>query len=246
MFSMKKTIASKFAFLAALMFAFTSFSAFAQPKILLNGGKDEFNWGDVRSKQSPVKADVEIKNVGNEVLHITNVKPSCGCTSAPIEKDSLKPGESTVIKVSLNLPTHPGDFTKSLTVSSNDPAAGTKVLMLKGKLIKMLTMDNSFLSFNNPKVNETSEAKIVLTNTSTKDITITEVNANPANLFSTNLTPNTVIKAGQKFELVGKIKPEKAGYMHTSLVFKTNSADDSDFTITGYAEVKESAIFNNK
>ena len=117
-------------FFAALFVAAASM-AIAQPKIEIVGG-DTHDWGKVKAKDSPLKAVIKLKNVGNEILKITDVHPGCGCTkTAELDKKELKPGEIATTEISLNLGTLSGDVTKSVSISSNDPVYNVKNLILE-------------------------------------------------------------------------------------------------------------------
>ena len=122
----------------------------AQPSIQV---QDSVDWGVVVPDAPPgepakVRAAVTVRNVGTNVLAITEVRPGCGCTTAPIEKDSLGPNEETVINVTLNLPLANGPIKKSVTISSNDPEHPTKALYLVADVQRPLQMSSSFIPFN--------------------------------------------------------------------------------------------------
>lgn len=74
-----------------------------------------------------------IKNTGDKPLIISNVKPSCGCTTPEWSKDPILPGKSSVIKVGYNT-ANVGSFNKLVEVFSNDPANGRSVLWIKGNV----------------------------------------------------------------------------------------------------------------
>ncbi len=101
---------------------FLSFSLlFAQegkPKI--NVPEQFFDFGDIQEGEI-VSHDFEIQNTGDAELQITRVKASCGCTAAHPDKDVLKPGESTKVKVEFNSASRAGKQRKHVYVFSNDP-----------------------------------------------------------------------------------------------------------------------------
>ena len=67
----------------------------AQPQMEIIGG-DTYNWGKVKPGKNPLKATILVRNIGNEELHITQVRPGCGCTTAPLDKDKLKQGDTAL------------------------------------------------------------------------------------------------------------------------------------------------------
>jgi hypothetical protein len=64
-------------------------------------------------------------------LIISEVKPSCGCTTPEWSKDPILPGKSAQIKVGYNTGIK-GSFNKLIEVYSNDPQNNRSVLYIKG------------------------------------------------------------------------------------------------------------------
>ena len=85
--------------------------------------------------QEGVVAEYEFSftNTGNQPLVLSDVHPSCGCTTPFFSKDPIAPGKSGVIKVAYNSQNRPGPFTKSITVTSNVDGQA-KVLFIKGEV----------------------------------------------------------------------------------------------------------------
>lgn len=75
----------------------------------------------------------KFKNIGNEVLVISDVRKSCGCTTPTWNKEPILPGQSGVIKVGYNT-NNIGQFSKNVTVLSNAITA-TVVLVIKGNVV---------------------------------------------------------------------------------------------------------------
>ena len=62
-----------------------------------------------------------IQNVGDELLEITLVRISCGCTTTQLETKLLDPGQSVILGVSVNTTGFSGHISKSIYLYSNDP-----------------------------------------------------------------------------------------------------------------------------
>lgn len=118
------------------VFAFTSF-AFAQfenePKAVIK--PMAFDFGDI-VQDSVVTYYFVIKNEGGDLLKITKVSASCGCTAVMPEKNELKPGESTNIKVSFDSKGRSGKQTKIITIETNDTKNSKIKLSFTGNVIK--------------------------------------------------------------------------------------------------------------
>ena len=70
------------------------------------------------------------KNVGSEVLEVSHVRTSCGCTAAVINGKSLKPGEEGTLKVEFDSSNREGVVTRTITLSSNDASEPQKTLTI--------------------------------------------------------------------------------------------------------------------
>lgn len=73
-----------------------------------------------------------VKNTGDKPLIISNVKPSCGCTTPEWSKEPILPGKTGQIKVHYN--TTPGPFQKMIEVFTNDPVNSRSVIHIKGNV----------------------------------------------------------------------------------------------------------------
>lgn len=73
-------------------------------------------------------------NNGNKPLIITNTAGSCGCTVPTSPKEPIMPGAKGVIGVKYATD-RIGEFTKTVTVTSNAEGQPTKVLTIKGTVL---------------------------------------------------------------------------------------------------------------
>jgi len=79
-------------------------------------------------------------NTGTQPLILSDVRPSCGCTTPAWSKEPVAPGKTGVITVKYNSAGRPGKFNKSITITSNIPNE-TKVLFISGTVTP--STDNS-------------------------------------------------------------------------------------------------------
>lgn len=82
-----------------------------------------------------IEYEFHFKNTGKEPLVLSNVKPSCGCTTPEWSKEPIAPGASSVIKAIYNTQGRPGPFNKSITITSN-AYTPTKRIFIKGEVTK--------------------------------------------------------------------------------------------------------------
>jgi hypothetical protein len=80
----------------------------------------------------------EFKNNGKKPLLITNVQTSCGCTAAQKPTAPIAKGKSDKIVVTYDTK-RVGNFTKTITVTTNIPEEPTIVLTIKGTVKAMET-----------------------------------------------------------------------------------------------------------
>lgn len=74
-----------------------------------------------------------VTNTGDKPLIISNVKPSCGCTTPEFSQDPIAPGKSAKIKVGYNTASV-SPFNKMIEVFSNDPVNSRSVIYIKGEV----------------------------------------------------------------------------------------------------------------
>ncbi|MFH1049901.1 MAG: DUF1573 domain-containing protein [bacterium] len=218
-------------------------AAFSQPKIEIIGG-DTYDWGEVDGNQPNLKAKVKIKNTGNELLKITEVKPTCGCTTAPLDKNELQPGEIATLDITLRIGGSGNELSKTIRIMSTDPKESQKLLWLKCKIIREFQiLPNKFFSFQDMTVGNEKSEKVIIKNNSKEVIKLYDFKVEPKDL-SINLRGNVSIKPGQEIELKATAHPSEQGNFRGSVTFKTDNKDNSEVTLNAFGRVKANPIFN--
>ena len=82
-------------------------------------------------KGKPVSYEFTFTNTTNQTVLLTNVKASCGCTATNYTKTPVKPGEKGTVTATYNAAA-PGNFHKTVTVTTNEEGSAPKVLIIKG------------------------------------------------------------------------------------------------------------------
>ena len=88
----------------------------------------------MKENGGPIAYDFKFKNTGDQPIVIQNVQASCGCTTPDWTKTPVAPGASGFIKAQYNPLGRPGQFNKSLTITSN-ATEGSTVVFIKGNVI---------------------------------------------------------------------------------------------------------------
>lgn len=91
--------------------------------------KPEHDFGEIAQGRSVTNKFV-ISNTGKTALNIRQTKASCGCTASKPEKSTLKPGESSTIKVTFDSEGRSGEQSKTIFVFSNDPVNPTQKIVI--------------------------------------------------------------------------------------------------------------------
>lgn len=95
--------------------------------------EETHNFGKI-PQGTPVTTEFEFTNTGNAPIILSEVKPTCGCTTPEYTKTPVAPGKKGVIKATFNAAAS-GPFNKGITVTSNAETA-TLMLYLKGEVEK--------------------------------------------------------------------------------------------------------------
>ncbi len=175
-----------------------------------------------------------IKNAGDKTLEISRVKPSCGCTVAGNYPRKIEPGQSGEFPFSIASTKLRGRFTKSITISSNDPVTPDLRLQLKGEVKRYVDVSPANANFG----------KIVGQAASTRILNITNNTDKPLNALVAPASDGQFTyemvetEKGQKFELrVTANPPFKPGALKSNAVIKTNIDEQKEIKIVARATV---------
>jgi len=195
----------------------------AQGKLEIVGG-DTHDWGTV----APAKLTtvVKVKNVGSGDLNVLEVRPTCLCTIAPIDKNLLKPGEVAQINITLDASSKSGLVERNIIIRSNDSSNPQQTLHLRATIKRDLTLTpaNYLVVQGGRKGVESPATAIVITNTSDAPITIFSPGAPQGNVKARfEMPPQKELKPGEQLELKAFITPLDAAGMSGNIKVKTTS-----------------------
>jgi hypothetical protein len=222
----------------ALMMTVT---VYAQPKIEIKGG-DTYDWGNVSDVSKPLAGQVEIKNVGDKDLIISQAKPACGCTSEALERSNIKPGESTTLKFTVNVGTTSGQLMKSITISSNAAPDSVKVLFLKANIIRLLQADQ-FVSFYPLYTGKESTGMAKIKNNGAAPVKLLEFTGN--NGLTVGKKAPITVPANTEIEIPVKVVgPAQPGPFYGQVLIKTDHPDQQYklLEIRAYGENKPAPV----
>ncbi|MFH0981725.1 MAG: DUF1573 domain-containing protein [Planctomycetota bacterium] len=137
-----------------------------------------------------------VKNTGTQTLEIVQVRASCGCTSTGYDKQ-IEPGAEGKINVKVKTANFNGRFSKSVTVTTNDPNSSTITLKLAGVAKPYVTVEPRNVAFTQVEPDQVLQKTVKIANNSPDPMTLTleEQQIVP---FSATLTET---EPGKSFEL---------------------------------------------
>lgn len=97
--------------------------------------KTVHDFGKVKKGTKGLKCTFTYTNKGNDMLFISRVKKSCGCTVPVYSKEPLQPGQSATIEVGYTTTEVTGVFNKKITVFTN-AITNAVVLTIKGEIVE--------------------------------------------------------------------------------------------------------------
>lgn len=208
----------------------------------------EFDFGQV-ARGEHVKHNFSLTNIGGDLLKISDVRASCGCTAAKPEKDELAPGESTNINVDFNSTGRSGKQIKIITVKTNDPDKPEIRFQLTGAVVDPGALGNLN---NNPVMffQETQHDFGTLQEGKVVDYTFNFVNKGEAQLIirdvktscgcTAALVSSDTIGVGKEGTLKVQLDTKNhVGKMSRRITIYSNDPSNPDMVLTIFADVQK-------
>lgn len=241
----------KIAFLLVGLGFFTGLIA-QSAKPVLNFEKKIHDFGDVKEDGGTVNYVFEFTNNGSQPLVIHNVQASCGCTSPEWTRTPIQPGGKGTLKATFDPRNRPGNFNKSITVTSNAQQP-TETLRIIGNVVpRAQTMEDlyprqmgdvrlksSHLSFTRVEPGTQKAERLELINTSKQSVTIT-FSQLPAHL-NLKMEPE-VIRPGAKGNIVAVFDASKNndwGFIVDQVFLLINGVQNNENRLSVSATIEE-------
>lgn len=237
-----------FAWLIAPLFVW------AQPEKELKFVEENHDFGEIKEADGPAEFKFEFTNTTDVPITIKGVRASCGCTTPDWTKEAVNPGEKGFIKAVYNPRNRPGQFHKTLTVTTSGKQ-NTIILSIHGKVEpKPRTIEDDFpteVGALRSKYRAFNMGKVYDNQPVTKDFYVYNQSDNPITFQDKIEAPSyvqvrfdpQVIQPKQKGKVIitydGHARND-LGFMSDRLTFYTDEAEGSnkkDFTV--YADVNE-------
>lgn len=214
--------------------------------------KMEHPFGKIKQEAGPAVCNFNFANTGKVPLVISSVNASCGCTTPEWSKEPLLPGKTGFIKVSYDSKTHPGPFSKTITVIANVPNS-TRVLTISGDVIPKektieeiyptdlgkIRMKNNYLAFVKVKDNEIKTDTLFYYNPGTAPVKIGYKFLQP--MITMKIVPEVIQPKAKGFFLISYDGNKKTdyGFQMNRIYLLLNGKDSTNYFLNVSATVEE-------
>lgn len=179
-------------------------------------------------------------NLGDQTLELSDVRPSCGCTTAGAYDRTVAPGKTGRIPIQFNSANASGAVGKTVIVLCNDPTQTNIVLQIKGTVWKPIQLTPTVASFrvsSDVQTNETRRIQIVSNLEEPLQLSQPEC-TNKA--FQATLR---TVRPGKEFELaVTFLNSQVSVSTAAPITLKTSSTNVPQLTINAYALVQPAIV----
>ena len=121
----------KYMTLSALMLLVTALLSAQTKDANISFDNEVHDFGTIEEVKGKVTYSFEFTNTGGTPLLISQVRPSCGCTTPEWSREPILPGKKGYVAATYDPANRPGPFNKSITVVTNANPP-TKVLRITG------------------------------------------------------------------------------------------------------------------
>lgn len=214
-----------------VFFLVSILNVFSQTTYKFNS--DSYDFGELIEDDLAIHL-FTVKNTGNSPLIISDVRPSCGCTTPEWSREPVMPRKEGSIKATYGTHGRLGFFNKSITVTTNGEPAMT-TLYIKGsvfakseskysdaelKLSPKLILEKTEHNFGKVEKGAKLPVKVTITNLGRSDLKITQVSS-ACNCISFN-SKQEFIKSGEKGIIELIYAPYSTGFQIDNAYIKSN------------------------
>jgi hypothetical protein len=186
-----------------------------------------------------VKYTYAFTNVGQQLLEVTAVQASCGCTTAGEWSRQVEPGKTGSIPIQFNSGNFSGPVAKSITVTCNDTNQPTVILQLKATIWKPIEVTPQVASLNLTMESPSNATMVRIVSNEESPLTLSAPESNNR-AFAAELRTN---QPGKEFELIVKtVPPLPAGNVQGQITLKTSSTNVPVINVTAWANVQQTVM----
>jgi len=162
---------------------------------------------------------IRFANAGDKPLEIINIRTSCGCTAAKLEKRVYEAGEEGEVIVQFNTRSFSGLIRKSVSIYVKDATPSNVKVTLQANIKRKLEIEPRFIDFQGIQMNQTlHHRKVHIINNWNQPFYINEVKTD---IMTLDISPKKFeIAPGASQDIEIKFSSMKEGKKTGYLVFK--------------------------
>jgi len=188
------------------------------PKLEVTGGENIDLGNHMQGKE--VKYEIKFVNAGDSDLKVTNVSTTCGCSTALLSNDLVKPGDEGTIQFTFNGNGF-GKVTKGVVVYTNE-TSNVHNIMLTMNMVQPVSLTPASI-ITSGKVGEELNQTATLLNTYDRVITISDVGSNsPAVKVSSD---KMELSSGDSASIIISIKIYEESPVNAAVIIKTSEGE---------------------
>lgn len=165
-----------------------------------------YDFGTTNTDQ-PIKHAFVLRNIGNAPLIIHRTRAGCGCITFGLATNSIPPGQTADLTVSLALLGRSGPIRKSIVIESNDPQTPQFRVEFAGASVIDVEIQPRIVNFGTRTVGEAAERYALISAASGVTFRVTGLQLDsPA--FTAGIETNA---AGRQYRLLARANPDLPG-----------------------------------
>jgi hypothetical protein len=172
-------------------------------------------------------------NVGTDTLFVQSIKPACGCTTVPLPRNRIKPGDSVPLDLAFDTHRYQLRVNKSVTIFSDDstqPEAKIYFTAYIGDSVQSIRVEPRTAYLDTLG----KENQIITVTNSSDRVYRVSLSSPPPDFMSVDI-PSPAIPANSKAQLVLKAGPKTpVGEYFGSLTLRFAGPDTISFTVPIY------------
>lgn len=208
-----KNILAVILFIPLFVFAQTG------PKMEVDGGENIDAGKFLKGKE--VNYEIKFKNSGDQDLKINGVQTSCGCSSALVSGELLKPGESGSISFTFNGQGY-GQVMKSVIVSTNETENNYHTIHVTMNMVEPISYNPQSIITEGKVGDELTQVATIL-NSLDRDVSISEVTSNTPVIKITS--DKMLLHGGEAASLNISIKIYEESAINAAIIIKTSEGE---------------------
>ena len=199
----------------------------------------EFDFGRIQNG-SVVKHTFVFTNAGDATLEITDVQPSCGCTTAGTWDKQVALGRTGSISLQFNSSGFQGEIRKGVNIVCNDPTQSNLTLLLKATIWNPVDLTPSTVMFNvSPDAQSRETRTVRILNNLEKPIELSGLQCTNR-AFETELK---TLRPGREFELIVTASPPydspRSSPLFGAITLKTSAAEVPSLFVPAYLMIRQ-------